>query len=155
MRILFLHGWTSVPGGKKPTFLASHGHDVINPPLPDADFPAAVLIAQDEYIRRRPDIIVGSSRGGAVAMNMTSDGTPLILLCPAWKKWGTSSKVKINTTILHSRDDDVVPFEDSEALITNSGLPDSTLIQVGGRLADYEPLKAMLKACESSGIGMP
>lgn len=30
MKILFLHGWTSVPGGRKPTFLASHGHTVLN-----------------------------------------------------------------------------------------------------------------------------
>jgi hypothetical protein len=38
MRILFLHGWTSVPGGRKPTFLKEQGHDVINPALPDDDF---------------------------------------------------------------------------------------------------------------------
>ena len=30
MKILFLHGWQSVPGGVKPTFLARHGHEVIN-----------------------------------------------------------------------------------------------------------------------------
>ena len=39
MTILFLHGWTSVPGGVKPTYLASHGHPVPNPKLPDEDFP--------------------------------------------------------------------------------------------------------------------
>ena len=38
MKILFLHGWQSVPGGVKPTFLAQHGHTVINPKLPDDDF---------------------------------------------------------------------------------------------------------------------
>ena len=42
MKILFLHGWTSVPGGVKPTFLAQHGHEVINPKLPDEDFEEAV-----------------------------------------------------------------------------------------------------------------
>ena len=26
MRILFLHGWQSVPGGVKPTYLGTHGH---------------------------------------------------------------------------------------------------------------------------------
>src|SRR4051794_21267045 len=31
MKILFLHGWRSVPGGLKPTFLAQQGHEVINP----------------------------------------------------------------------------------------------------------------------------
>ena len=49
MKILFLHGWQSVPGGVKPTFLAQHGHEVINPKLPDEDFAAAVKIAQAEF----------------------------------------------------------------------------------------------------------
>ena len=38
MKILFLHGWTSVPGGLKPSFLKEHGHEVLNPALPDEDF---------------------------------------------------------------------------------------------------------------------
>jgi hypothetical protein len=33
MKILFLHGWQSIPGGVKPTFLAQRGHEVINPRL--------------------------------------------------------------------------------------------------------------------------
>jgi hypothetical protein len=48
MRILFLHDWQSTPGGVKPTFLKSHGHEVINPALPDDDFDAAVCIGQAE-----------------------------------------------------------------------------------------------------------
>jgi hypothetical protein len=35
MKILFLHGWKSVPGGLKPSYLIRHGHEVINPALPD------------------------------------------------------------------------------------------------------------------------
>jgi len=42
MKILFLHGWQSVPGGVKQTFLAQHGHELINPKLPDEDFRLAV-----------------------------------------------------------------------------------------------------------------
>ena len=34
MKILFLHGWQSVPGGVKPTYLKDHGHEVINPSCP-------------------------------------------------------------------------------------------------------------------------
>jgi hypothetical protein len=151
MKILFLHGWTSVPGGRKPTFLKDAGHTVLNPALPDDDFEEAVRIAQAEYDQHHPDVVVGSSRGGAVAMNIESVDTPLVLLCPAWKKWGTAKTVKANTTILHSRADDVVPFEDSKELVNNSGLPASALIDVGTdhRLADEEPLAKMLKACIS------
>src|ERR1700692_1360482 len=112
MKILFLHGWQSVPGGLNPTFLAQHGHEVINPKLPDEDFEEAVRIAQAEFDRHQPDVVVGSSRGGAMAMNLRSGDARLVLLCPAWKNWGTAKTTKKNTTILHSRADEVVPFAD-------------------------------------------
>ena len=114
MKILFLHGWQSVPGGVKPAFLVQHGHEVINPKLPDEDFEEAVKIAQEEFDRHQPQVVVGSSRGGAVAMNIKSGEARLVLLCPAWKKWGTVKTLKPGTVILHSRADDVVPFADSE-----------------------------------------
>ncbi len=149
MKILFLHGWHSVVGGVKPTYLKEHGHEVINPALPDEDFEESVRIAEAEFNQHQPDVIVGSSRGGAVAVNIDSKDTPLVLLCPAWKNWGTATTVKPNTVILHSRADDVIPFADSELLVVNSGLPAETLIEVGDdhRLADPEPLEAMLAAC--------
>ena len=70
MIILFLHGWQSTPGGIKPTYLKDHGYTVLNPSLPDEDFDEAVRIAQGEFDRHHPDVVVGSSRGGAVAMNI-------------------------------------------------------------------------------------
>jgi alpha-beta hydrolase superfamily lysophospholipase len=157
MRILFVHGWRSVPGGVKPTFLARHGHEVVNPALPDEDFDGAVRTAQAEFDRHRPDVVVGSSRGGAVAMNIDSGDARLVPLCPAWKKWGTAGTVKTGTVILHSRADDVVPFADSEELVRNSGLPASVLVVVGAdhRLADPEPLAAMLRACEAPNTARP
>jgi predicted esterase YcpF (UPF0227 family) len=151
MKILFLHGWQSVPGGVKPTFLVQHGHEVSNPRLPDEDMELAVRIAQAEFDKHRPVVVVGSSRGGAVAMNIDSAEARLVLLCPAWKKYGTARTVKPGTVILHSRADDVVPFADSEELVRNSRLPASVLIDVGQdhRLADLEPLQKMLQACEA------
>jgi len=152
MTILFLHGWQSVPGGVKPSFLAAHGHAVINPGLPDEDFDEAIRVAQAEFDRHQPDVVVGSSRGGAVAMNIASGSARLVLLCPAWKKWGTANTVKPGTVILHSAADDVIPYAHSEELIKNSGLPASALIEIGSdhRLATPEPLQAMLRACEGS-----
>src|SRR5262249_31490776 len=151
MKILFLHGWQSVPGGVKPTFLAQHGHEVVNPKLPDDDFAEAVRIAQAEFDKHQPAVVVGSSRDGAVAMNINSGDAPLLLLCPAWKKHGSARTVKPGTVILHSRADDVVPFADSEALLRDSGLPASALIEVGDDhwLADPEPLAAMVEAWEN------
>lgn len=150
MRILFLHGWRSVPGGVKPTYLADHGHEVINPALSDDDFQAALRVAQAEFDRCRPDAVVGSSRGGAVAMNLDAGAVPLVLLCPAWKRWGTARTVKRGTIILHSRADETIPFAESAELVRNSGLPAGALLEVGcdHRLADSQSLAAMLRACE-------
>ena len=107
MTIHFLHGWQSVPGGIKPTYLKEHGHEVINPALPDEDFEEAVRIAQAEFDKHQPEVVVGSSRGGALATNINSGKVPLVLLCPAWKKYGTAKSGKPGTVILHSRADDV------------------------------------------------
>ena len=153
MNILFLHGWQSTPGGLKPTYLTSYGHEVLNPHIPDDDFDAAVRIAQAEFDQGKPDVVVGSSRGGAVAMNIESGDTPLVLLCPAWKRWGTARTVKPNTVILHSRADETMPFADSEELVRNSGLPPESLVEVGfeHRLADEESLAKMLEVVEDRG----
>jgi hypothetical protein len=131
------------------SFLARHGHEVINPKLPDEDFNEAVRIAQAEFDRHHPNVVVGSSRDGAVAMNINSGEAKLVLLCPAWKKWGTAKTVKPGTVILHSRADDVVPFAHSEELARSSG---AVLIEVGTdhRLADPEPLARMLEACSGA-----
>jgi hypothetical protein len=150
MKILILHGWHSIPGGVKPSYLAQHGHDIINPALADDDFAEAVRTTQTEYDKHQPEVIVGSSRGGGVAMNLDSGLTPLVLLCPAWKRWGTAKTVKPGTVSLHSEDDEVIPIAESRELVRASGLPEPALIVAGSdhRLADPEPLQAMPEACE-------
>jgi hypothetical protein len=173
LTILFLHGWNSVPGGVKPTYLRDHGHIVVNPKLPDDDFDAALAVAQAEFDRYRPDVVVGSSRGGALALHLASGETPLVFLCPAWRKFAPGVKTtlgpdgrpampagvasrppiaKPGSIILHSRADDVVPFADSEELLRASGLSATAIVEVGTdhRLADPEPLAAMLRACEAA-----
>jgi predicted esterase YcpF (UPF0227 family) len=152
VKILFLHGWQSTPGGLKPTYLKDHGHEVLNPALPNDDFEGAVRIAQAEYDQHKPDVVVGSGRGGAVAMNIGVGTLPMVLLCPAWKRWGAATSVQANTVILQSRCDEVVPFADSEELVKNSGLSEAALIVVGKdhRLADANSLAVMLKATEEA-----
>jgi hypothetical protein len=53
---------------------------------------------------------------------------------------------------LISETDDVIPIAESLELDRGSGLPDSALLVVGTdhRLADPEPLQAMLESCENS-----
>ncbi len=59
--------------------------------------------------------------------------------------------MKPGTTILHSRGDEVIPFEESVELVRASGLPESAVVEVGSdhRLADPEPLEALARAVEA------
>ena len=87
-------------------------------------------------------------------MNLRRVFVRLVLLCPAWRWFGSVQVVKPGTIILHSRADDVVPFRDSEELLRNSGLPADALIETGSdhRLADPKSLQIMLKSCEQDSF---
>jgi alpha-beta hydrolase superfamily lysophospholipase len=150
MKILYLHGLYSKPGGVKPTFLRGHGHEVVNPALPDDDFALSVRIAQAAYDESRPEVVVGSSRGGAVALGIDSGQTPMVLIAPAWKRWGSAEWAKAGTIILHSENDEVIPIEDSRALLRASGLPASALVVVGRDhlMIDEAAFEALLTALE-------
>jgi hypothetical protein len=150
MKLLYLHGWNSVVGGVKPTSLRSRGHKVIEPALDHDDFKRAQATAQAAFDEHRPNVVVGASRGGAVAMNLRSGDARLVLLCPACKKRGSARTVKPGTIILHSRGDDAIPFEESLELVRASWLPDGALVEVGTdhRLAEPEPLEALARVVE-------
>lgn len=119
-KILFLHGWMSDGSGKH-CLLSSMNYDVETPSLSNWWFPTACNQAQKAYDEFKPDLVVGSSRGGAVAMNINTGNTPLVLLAPAWKQFGNVSKIeKPYTIIIHSKQDSTIPFQDSVRLIENS-----------------------------------
>jgi hypothetical protein len=148
MKILYLHGLHSRPGGVKPSYLKGNGHDVINPGLPDDDFNQSVRVAQEAFDDGEPDVVVGSSRGGAVAMNIETGDTPLVLIAPAWKRWGRAVRVRTTALILHSSGDAVIPLADSRELIAASGLPSTSMVVAGldHNMTDPEALAAMLSA---------
>ena len=150
MKILFLHGFGSDPNGIRPMFLEESGYDVVHPALPDDDFQASLQIAQQAFDQARPDVVVGSSRGGAVAMNIDTGQTPLVLIAPAWRKWGPATALKAATVILHSDHDEVVPIEGSRELLRQSGLPPDRLIVVGEnhRMVDKPAFEALVAAIE-------
>jgi hypothetical protein len=156
MKILYLHGLGAQPGGTKPTFLCECGHEVDNPALPDDDFDQSVRIAQQALEENHPDVVVASSRGGAVAVNMDLAHVPAVLVAPAWKKWGTATAVGWATLVLHSPHDDVVPMEDSRELLRNSGLADDRLISVGDNhlMVDEAAFAALKESVTSATEGL-
>ncbi len=78
-KVLFLHGWSS-DGGSKSAFMRSLGYDVHNPNLSDWFLSRAVRQAQAAYDKFQPDVIVGSSRGGTVALVNTDEKLAFLLL---------------------------------------------------------------------------
>jgi hypothetical protein len=99
------------------------------------------------FDNRLPAVVVDNSHGRAVAININSGNAKLVLLCPAWKKWGTTRTVRPDSVNPHGRADDVLPFLGSEELANKSG---AKLLKVGSdhRLADPDPQAAILRACK-------
>ena len=119
-KILFLHGLESLPGGSKVTFLRKKGYTVLNPTKPKDSYDDSCNIAQQLVIQENPDIIVGSSRGGAVALNIDPLNARLILIAPAWTHYPTNVNQDLTgAVILHSLNDDVVDMKDSLELLNN------------------------------------
>ena len=146
-KVLFLHGLESKPGGTKPKFLEKHGYKVFNPHLPKYSFEESVAIAQGVIDREMPDVVIGSSRGGAVAMCIDPGEAKLVLVAPAWSHFRQTAGnvVQESTVILHSKLDDTVKYDDSLHLSSTCG---ATLITVGDchRMSDDNALEGLLDA---------
>ena len=152
-RILYLHGLESSPNAGKATRLREEGHEVVGPQLDHgADLTASIATAQASLdaalAEGAVDVIVASSRGGAVACGLQTRGVPLLLLCPAWKRFGLDARLSGTVRILHAAADDLVPLADSIELLERSGLPAEALTVVGDhhKLHDPAATAAMLAA---------
>ena len=136
-KVLFLPGWLS-DGGRKSAHIRLLGFDVLTPKLCDWSFRRAVRTAQNAYDEFHPDVIVGSSRGGAVAMSLGAGQTPLVLLTPAWRWCGIKPVIQSSAVVIHSPNDTLVPVTDSQELCRRNST--ARLIEVGTdhRLNDVE-----------------
>jgi predicted alpha/beta hydrolase family esterase len=145
-KVLFLHGLGSVPGGIKVKYLKSNGCKVFNPYLPKSSWEESLKAAQDVIDNEKPDVIVGSSRGGAIALSLQTRGAKLVLVAPAWKRFGgNTSLCDESTVVIHSKNDKIIPYSDSVELKENYGV---TLISCGEnhRMRDRDALEAILDA---------
>ena len=130
-RVLLLHGlWSS--GESKAAFLRSLGYDVRVPRLLNWSFPAALRIAQDAFNEFKPGVVVGSSRGGALALHLEVSDRPMILLAPAYKFFGglpDREPLLSGSVVIHSHDDPLVPYRHSVELVRK--LSGSRLVAAG------------------------
>src|SRR6185295_10935729 len=102
MNVLYFHGFASSPQSAKlvalqkvldPRFVVN-APDLNVPSFERLDFESMMQRAVDEARRTPPDIIVGSSLGGLVALELVRRGVaaPLVLIAPAvgvGERWGS------------------------------------------------------------------
>jgi hypothetical protein len=151
LKVLFFGGLST--RGSRQNTLRMLGFDVISPEFPDKAITAAsgkvatgkgvipsafkklfggkvdkywnqlIDIANTATMGYEPDLIIGSSQGGAIAMEISRryPEAKLILLAPAWRIYNVSPIVKSSTTIIHGRKDKIVPFKDSVELAKING----------------------------------
>ena len=85
MRVQFIHGLEGSPQGSKARVLAEH-FDAITPAMDTKDFAGCVATQAEVIGSFRPDVLVGSSFGGAVAVALLMRGDwrgPTLLLAQA------------------------------------------------------------------------
>ena len=151
MKALFLHGLESKPGGTKADALKAAGYTVLNPALPRESFDESIRIAQNMIDKEEPDVVIGSSRGAAVGMCVSTRGASLILIAPAWTRFLDSTQIaewnirvdSQKTIILHSDNDEIVLPTDSDILTQENNIE---RIRVGKchRMSDPDALEALL-----------
>lgn len=145
-KALLLHGWFS-SGSSKSIFLHSLGFKVYTPQLSNFSFQQAVDDANEMLDRICPDLIMGISRGGAVALNIQHQDIPTVLLAPAWKHFGNVSEItNPRTIVVHSPKDGMVAYEDSVELINASNHGRLVTAGMDHRLNDYDAQFAVEKA---------
>lgn len=119
-RVQFVHGLEGSPQGNKARLLARH-FTASTPAMDTSDFPACVETQAREIVRFAPDLLVGSSFGGAVALELLHRGSwegPTLLLAQAGLKLGrrTTLPAGARVWLVHGIHDEVVDVEDSRTL---------------------------------------
>ena len=124
MNILFCHGKEGSPDGTKArTMKTIAGAEVVVIPRLTNSFSEYDFIKDLGMVMKvinDVDIVVGSSRGGALVCQMNTTKRK-ILIAPAWKKFKVIPHLTSNDIILHCKQDDLVPYEDSEQLVKMFG----------------------------------
>ena len=121
VRVHFIHGLEGSPSGSKARLLARH-FDTVTPAMDTSDFGGCVArhaaLLEDGG---SPDVLAGSSFGGAVAVALLQRGHwsgPTLLLAQAALLYGLPAELPagVPVWIVHGSGDDLVPPEHSRRL---------------------------------------
>ena len=124
-RVVFLHGREGRKDqGRKATWLKERFGAVV-PRLPTEYLNASLELARAVVSQERPEVVVGSSFGGAVLAALVQEGHwrgPCVFLAQAGVKLGvmTAFPDDVPAVFVHGLRDDVVDPADSRSLATAS-----------------------------------
>ncbi len=134
LRVQFVHGLESSPQGVKARLFAQH-FTALTPSMDTHDFEGSVAAQLDALRRFEPDVLVGSSYGGAIAVALLQRGLwrgPTLLLAHAALRRGQPAVLPEGVTVwlVHGTRDEIIDPDDSRAL-ARSGSPERVrLIEV-------------------------
>lgn len=120
LRVQFIHGLESSPQSTKARILGER-FETLTPAMQTDDFEGCVAQQQIALEEFRPDVIVGSSFGGAVAVALLQRGLwhgPTLLLAQAALRGRLACKLPedVRIWLVHGTRDDIVDPEDSRRL---------------------------------------
>jgi predicted esterase len=127
MRVQFIHGFEGNPQGAKARLLAKH-FETLTPAMDTSDFATCVAIQAEALASFRPDLLVGSSFGAAVVVELLQRGLwrgPTLLLAQAALKRGPSAQLPqgVRVWLVHGLRDELIDIEDSRRL-ARTGTPE-------------------------------
>lgn len=120
LRVQFVHGLEGSPQGAKARLLAEH-FDACTPAMDTSDFEACAALHARVLGEFRPDVLVGSSFGGAVAVALLQREQwvgPTLLLAQAAVRRGLAPRLPegVPVWLVHGSGDTLVDPEDSRVL---------------------------------------
>ena len=134
MRVQFVHGLEGSPHGRKATLLAQH-FEAYTAAMDTRDFGACVELQAATLREFRPDVLVGSSFGGAVVVELLRRGDwkgPTLLLAQAALRYDPQARLPqgVPVTLVHGLRDELIRIEDSRQLASTGSADMVRLVEV-------------------------
>jgi pimeloyl-ACP methyl ester carboxylesterase len=142
IRVQFIHGLEGSPQGSKARLFAEH-FETITPEMDTSSFEGSVDTQAAALSEFHPDILVGSSFGGAVAVELLARRLwqgPTMLLAQAAIHYDPAASLPLGIPVwlVHGTGDTLIDPEQSRRLAATANSDDVRLIEVD----DDHPLHA-------------